>query len=199
MKILLKLLGLAAVVVLVGGTGFLVLSPGLRSDPTVGLPPTTHEVADVNVRAYTDAPLRAEVKVYLPIPAEQAMAIVADFADYPNWVAPAPESLSVDNSAISDGSFGTGSVVSYREGESDVIELYDPRRAMIARPQWGLDDFADHRGVVIVTEAEGGTILHMRRYFETTSAMGWVMSRMMPRFMEQSAQNLVEIYGGEVL
>ena len=151
------------------------------------------------MRAYTDAPLRAEVKVYLPIPAEQAMSIAADFADYPTWVAPAPEAVTVDNSATEDGDFGVGSIVSYREGESDVIEMHDPQLAIIARPQWTLEDFADHRGVVFVTKAEGGSIMHMRRYFEPTSAMGWVMSRMMPRFMEQSAENLAEIYGGEVL
>ena len=199
MKKALKLLGLAAAVVLVGGVSFLALSPGLRSDPSVGLAPTTHELADIDVRAHTEAPLRAEVKVYLPIPAEQAMSIVADFADYPSWVAPAPETVTVDNSATADGDFGVGSIVSYREGETDVIDWYDPQLAMIARPQWGLDDFAEHRGVVFVTEAEGGSIMHMRRYFEPTSAMGWVMSRMMPRFMEQSAENLAEIYGGQVL
>lgn len=199
MKKLLKLLGLAAAVVLVAGASFLALSPGLRSDPAVGLGPTTHEVAGVDVRTYTDATLRAEVKVYLPISVEQAMSIVADFSDYPSWVDPAPETVTVDNSATADGRFGAGSVVSYREGESDVIELHNPQLALIARPQLGLDDFADHRGVVFVTNTDGGSIMHMRRYFEPTSPMGWIMSKMMPRFMERSAENLAEIHGGMVL
>lgn len=199
MKTLLKFVGLAVVALVVVGAGFLALSPGLRSDPTVGLPPTTHSLAEVDVRDFTQATLRAEVKVYLPIPAVEAMAIVTDFAAYPDWVSPAPEAVSVDNSAGPDGAFGPGSVVSYSAGEFDTIELLDTERAMIASPQWGLDDFADHRGVVFVTDAEGGSIMHMRRYFEPTSAMGWVMSRMMPRFMEQSAENLALAYGGEVL
>ena len=199
MKTLLKFVGLAVVVLLVGGAGFLAFSSGLRSDPAIGLSPTTHSVAEIDVRDFTQAPLRAEVKVYLPIPAAEAMAIVTDFAAYPDWVSPAPEAVSVDNSARADGSFGPGSVISYSAGEFDTIELLDSERAMIARPQWGLEDFADHRGVVFVTDADGGSIMHMRRYFEPTSAMGWVMSRMMPRFMEQSAENLALAYGGEVL
>lgn len=199
MKTLLKFVGLAAVVLFVGGASFLALSSGLRSDPAIGLSPTTHSVAEIDVRDFTQAALRAEVKVYLPIPAAEAMAIVTDFDAYPDWVSPAPEAVSVDNSARADGAFGPGSVISYSAGEFDTIELLDSERAMIARPQWGLEDFADHRGVVFVTDADGGSIMHMRRYFEPTSAMGWFMSRMMPRFMEQSAENLALAYGGEVL
>ena len=199
MKTLLKFVGLAAVLLFVGGASFVALSSGLRSDPEIGLPPTTHSVAEIDVRDFTQAALRAEVKVYLPIPATEAMAIVTDFDAYPDWVSPAPEAVSVDNSARADGSFGPGSVISYSAGEFDTIELLDSERAMIARPQWGLEDFAHHRGVVFVTNADGGSIMHMRRYFEPTSVMGWVMSRMMPRFMEQSAENLALAYGGEVL
>lgn len=199
MKTVLKFVGLAAIVVVLGGASFLAFSPGLRSDPTIGLSPTTHNLAEINVRDFTSATLRAEVKVYLPISAIEAMTIVTDFSTYPEWVSPAPETVTVDNSTGPNGTFGAGSVISYSAGQFDTIELLDTDRAMIARPQWGLDDFTDHRGVVLVTEAEGGSIIHMRRYFEPKSAKGWLMSRMMPRFMEQSAKNLALAYNGEVL
>ena len=156
MRTLLKFVGLGAVVVFVGGASLFALSTGLRSDPDIGLSPTTHSVAEVDVRDFTQAALRAEVKVYLPIPATDAMAIVTEFEAYPDWVSPAPESVSVDNSAREDGSFGPGSVISYSAGEFDTIEWLDTERAMIARPQWGLEDFAGHRGVVFVTDADGG-------------------------------------------
>ena len=91
-----------------------------------------------------------------------------------------------------------GSFLSYSASETDEVEFYDPQLALVARPQWGLDNFSGHRGVVIVTPAEGGVIMHMRRYFEVESLPGWFMSKMMPMFMEQSADNLAEIHGGEV-
>ncbi len=199
MKKILKIAGGLVVLAIVGGFGFLSFSPTLRSDPNVGLSPETHAFGGVDVREFTDAPLGAEVKVFLPIPASEAVPITADFANYGEWVAPPPENVIVDNSARASGDFGPGSLVTYKEGETDEIVYYDPNVALIAQPQWALGDFEGHRGVVIVTPAEGGSIMHMRRYFETTSMKGWMMSKMMPMFMESSAENLAEIYGGEVL
>ena len=105
----------------------------------------------------------------------------------------------IDNSARSAGDFGGGSFGSYTEGETDEIVHLDPAASMVAKPLWAPAAFEGHRGVVIVTPAEGGSIMHMRRYFETTNMQGWMMSKMMPMFMEGSAENLAEIYGGEVL
>ncbi|NEQ48122.1 MAG: hypothetical protein F6K00_33140 [Leptolyngbya sp. SIOISBB] len=110
---------------------------GLKSDPSIGLSPNNHEIEEVNVREFTKAPLKAEVKVFLPIPPAEAIAIVADFDNYSTWVSPAPENVEVDNSESADGDFGVGSKVTYKEGESDVIEFYDGDTAMIARPLWG--------------------------------------------------------------
>lgn len=172
---------------------------GLKSHPDIGLSPETHTLEDVNVRDFTAAPLRAEVKVFLPISQEDAIAIVADFENYSKWVSPPPEKVEVDNSGTSDGSFGAGTKVSYKEGESDIIEYYDEDLAMIARPLWGLDAFEEHRGVVLVSKHENGSIIHMRRYFEPKGFKGWFMSQMMPRFMKKSAQNLAQQYNGEVL
>ncbi len=199
MKRVLKILAGLIVVAIVGALGFLSFSPTLRSDPDVGLSPEMHAFGDVDVRQFTHAPLGAEVKVFLPIPPADAVALASGFDRYPEWVAPPPENVVVDNSARDTGDFGAGSLVSYQEGETDEIVYYDPNVAMIAEPRWGLADFEGHRGVVIVTPAEGGSIMHMRRYFETTSLRGWMMSRMMPMFMESSAANLAELYGGEVL
>ncbi len=198
MKRVLKLLGGLVLVVVLGGVGFLSLTPGLKSDPSVGLSPDTHTFADIDVREFTDAPLRAEVKVFLPITPQEAMPIVADFDSYGEWVSPPPANVVVDNSGAG-GTFGPGTRVSYKEGETDKIVLYDPNVAMIAEPEWGLADFDDHRGVVIVIPHEGGSIMHMRRYFEPTSMKGWMMSKMMPMFMKKSAENLAERHGGEVL
>ncbi|MEM6433404.1 MAG: SRPBCC family protein [Cyanobacteria bacterium P01_D01_bin.115] len=172
---------------------------GLKSDPDIGLSPNTHNLESVNVRDFTEAPLRAEVKVFLPIPPEEAMEIVADFENYSNWVVPPPEKVEVDNSETSEGGFGVGTKVSYKEGESDIIEYYDESLAMIARPLWGLDNFEGHRGVVLVSKHENGSIMHMRRYFDTKGPKGWFMSQMMPIFMEKSAKNLAEKHNGEVL
>ncbi len=192
-----KVILLVMVLGLVIGGSFLVFSPGLRSDLTIGLSPETHSSSGVNVRDFTTAPLRAEVKVYLPISPKEAMSIVADFDNYSSWVSPPPKRIDVDNSG-SNGTFGVGSKISYREGESDIIVLYKPSAAMIAKPLWAADDFAGHHGVVIVTSHRDGSLMHMRRYFTTTSAKGWMMSKMMPRFMEKSAENLAKQYDGEV-
>ncbi|NRB33104.1 MAG: hypothetical protein HRU27_21195 [Rhizobiaceae bacterium] len=199
MKKALKLFGFGIPTVFVAALAYIGLSSGLKSDPGIGLSPATHQIAELNVREFTSAPLRAEVKVYLPISVEDAMAIVAGFEDYPNWVDPAPKQVLVDNSATPDGQFGSGSKVSYSEGEFDIIEYHDKQAAMIARPLWGVEDFAEHRGVVLVTQHEGGSIMHMRRYFEPTSVKGWMMSKMMPIFMKRSAENLAQIHGGKVL
>ena len=172
---------------------------GLKSDPDIGLSPNTHTLETINVRDFSTAPLQAEVKVFLPISQEQAMAIVADFASYPEWVSPAPKQVTIDNSNTDNGSFGQGSQVSYKEGETDVIEHYDGGVGMIARPLWGVDNFESHIGVVLAFDHEEGTILHMRRYFVAKGMKGWMMSQMMPIFMEKSARNLAEQYNGEVL
>lgn len=199
MKKLFKSLGGLVVVAIIAGFGFLSFSPTLRSDPNVGLSPDTHVFGDLDVRDFTDKPLGAEVKVFLPITPTEAMTIVAAFEDYGDWVSPPPENVVVDNSPRDAGDFGVGSLVSYKEGETDEIVHLDPAASMVAKPLWAPDAFEGHRGVVIVTPAEGGSIMHMRRYFETTSMQGWMMSKMMPMFMEGSAKNLAEIYGGEVL
>ncbi len=199
MKKALKILGLALGVVLIGGVGYLAASSGLKSDPAIGLSPETHKMGRVDVRAFTPAPLGAEVKVYLPMPVEAAISIVADFDRYGEWVAPAPAQVVVDDSKTADGRFGVGSLVSYKEGETDEIELFEPDAALIARPLWATEDLAGHRGVVLVTAHDAGSIIHMRRYFEVNSMKGWMMSKMMPIFMKQSAENLVEIHGGRVL
>ncbi|WP_299602719.1 SRPBCC family protein [uncultured Tateyamaria sp.] len=199
MKKILKIVGGLVVIAIVGGFGFLSLSPTLRSDPNVGLSPETHVFGELDVRDFTDKPLGAEVKVFLPMTPSEAMAIVAAFEDYSDWVSPPPENVVIDNSAREAGNFGVGSFVSYKEGETDEIVHLDPESSMVAKPLWAPDAFEGHRGVVIVTPAEGGSIMHMRRYFETTSMQGWMMSKMMPMFMEGSAENLAEIYGGEVL
>ena len=172
---------------------------GLKSDPNIGLSPSTHQLEDVNIRDFTPAPLRAEVKLFLPISQEEAVAIVSDFDNYHQWVSPPPEKVEVDNSGTSNGQFGAGTKVSYKAGESDVIEYYDEDLAMIARPLWGVNDFKNHRGVVLVSEHENGSIIHMRRYFEPKGVKGWFMSKMMPIFMEKSAKNLAEQYNGKVL
>lgn len=172
---------------------------GLKSNPNIGLSPDTHELEDIDVRDFTEAPLRAEVKLFLPISKEDAISIISDFEKYADWVSPPPENIKVDNSATSDGRFGAGSRISYKEGETDVIEYYDEDSAMIAKPLWGLSDFEDHRGVVLVSSHENGSIVHMRRYFEPKGLKGWFMSQMMPRFMQKSAENLAEQHGGEVL
>ncbi len=198
MKTALKIVGGLLALAIIGVVGFLSLSPGLRSDPTIGLSPDTHAFGGVDVRAYTDAPLGAEVKVFLPIPVAEAVPIVADFASYKTWVSPAPKNVVIDNSARATGDFGPGSLVSYSEGETDEIVLYDPTVAMIAQPRWALDDLNGHRGVVIVTPYENGSIMHMRRYFVTTSLRGWMLSKMMPIFMENSAKNLAAKFGGQV-
>lgn len=199
MKKILKIIGGLVVLALVGGFGFLSFSPTLRSDPGVGLSPETHAFGELDVRDFTDKPLGAEVKVFLPITPAEAMVIVAAFEEYAEWVSPPPENVVIDNSAREAGDFGVGSLVSYKEGETDEIEYLDPESSMVAKPLWAPDAFEGHRGVVIVTPAEGGSIMHMRRYFETTSMQGWMMSKMMPIFMEGSAENLAEIYGGQVL
>ncbi|MEM7772186.1 MAG: SRPBCC family protein [Cyanobacteria bacterium P01_A01_bin.37] len=188
-----------SILLLTLSSAILTACSGLKSDPNIGLSPETHKLEDVNVRDFTTAPLQAEVKVFLPIPPEEAIAIVADFERYSTWVSPAPENVEVDNSESTDGDFGVGSKVSYKEGETDVIEFYDGNTAMIARPLWGLDSFEDHRGVVLVSQHENGSIMHMRRYFEAQGPKGWFMSNMMPIFMEKSAKNLAEQYNGEVL
>ena len=197
MKIL-KILGSVFGLVVVGGLAFLTLSSGLKSDPNVGLSPTTHAFGDVDVRDFTDAPLGAEVKVFLPISPREAVELAYGYEEYPDWVVPAPEKVTADNSDAIGGEFGVGSKVSYSPTETDVIEYLDPNVAMIARPLWGLENFEGHRGVVIVTPAEGGSIMHMRRYFETSSVPGWFMSKMMPIMMEASADNLAEKFGGQV-
>ncbi len=199
MKRLLKFLAGLIVVAIVGAVGFLSVSPTLRSDPNVGLSPDTHAFGGVDVRQFTDAPLGAEVKVFLPMTPSEAMVIVAAFEDYSEWVSPPPENVVIDNSAREAGDFGVGSLVSYKEGETDEIVYLDPEASMIAKPLWAPDAFEGHRGVVIVTPAEGGSIMHMRRYFEITSMQGWMMSKMMPMFMEGSAENLADLYGGQVL
>ena len=125
--------------------------------------------------------------------------IVADFDSYGEWVNPPPANVVVDNSGAEGGTFGAGSRVSYKEGETDTIVFYDPNVALVAQPEWALADFEGHHGVVIVTPADGGSIMHMRRYFETTSMKGWMMSKMMPMFMKKSAENLAARHGGEVL
>lgn len=174
--------------------------PGLKSDLTVGLGPETHSYLSVNVRDFTEAPLNAEVKVFLPISSAEAMAIVADFSAYETWVSPPPKTaVIVDNSRATGETFGVGSHVSYSEGETDIIEYFDQDTAMIAKPLWGTNDFEGHRGVVIVVPHQGGVIVHMRRYFETKSMKGVFMSKMMPMFMKSSAQNLADIHNGEVL
>ena len=61
MKKALKILGLALGVVLIGGVGYLAASSGLKSDPAIGLSPETHKMGRVDVRAFTPAPLGAEV------------------------------------------------------------------------------------------------------------------------------------------
>ena len=194
-----KIGGAIVVLLIVIAAAFFAFSPTLRSDPNVGLSPNTHQFGELDVRDYTDAPLGAEVKVYLPISAEEGIEIVSDFDRYGEWVSPPPENVSVDNSANSGGAFGAGSKVSYSENETDAIEFFEPGLALLARPEWGLDDFEGHRGVVIVTPEGDGIIMHMRRYFDTKSMKGAIMSKMMPIFMEQSAQNLADQYGGEVL
>ncbi len=180
-------------------SAILMACSGLKSDPNIGLSPSTHNLEELNVRDFTSAPLQIEVKIFLPISQEEAMALVADFDNYSEWVSPAPEKIEVDNSGTSDGSFGVGTKVSYKEGESDIIEYYDEDLAMIARPLWGVDNFEDHRGVVLASKYEDGTILHMRRYFESKGFKGWFMPQMMPRFMQKIAENLAEQYNGEVL
>ncbi|WP_152612012.1 SRPBCC family protein [Ruegeria sp. ANG-S4] len=199
MKKLLKIVGGLVVVAIVAGFGFLTFSSTLRSDPNVGLSPETHAFGDLDVRDFTDKPLGAEVKVFLPMTPSDAMVIVAAFENYGEWVSPPPENVVIDNSAREAGDFGVGSLVSYKEGETDEIVHLDPESSMVAKPLWAPDAFEGHRGVVIVTPTEGGSIMHMRRYFETTSMQGWMMSKMMPMFMEGSAENLAEIYGGQVL
>lgn len=198
MKKFLKIVVSVVVVVLVVGLGILGMSSGLKSDLTVGLGPDTHVAGGVDVREYTQAPLAAEVKVYLPIKKEDALAIAYKFDEYADWVSPAPKEVLVDNSGSSTGTFGVGSQVTYKEGETDVIEVLEEGVAMIARPLWLLDDFGGHRGVVLITEDGEGSIMHMRRYLETKSFKGWMMSKMMPIFMESSAKNLVKIHGGQV-
>ena len=153
MKRLLKILAGLVVVAIVGALGFLSFSPTLRSDPNVGLPLETHAFGGVDVRQFTNAPLGAEVKVFLPIPPAEAVALASGFDRYPEWVAPPPEKVVVDNSARETGDFGAGSLVSYKEGETDEIVFFDPDVAMIAEPRWGHADFEGHRGVVIVTPA----------------------------------------------
>lgn len=192
--------GLLGLVVLVAGAiGLLSMVSGLKSDPAVGLSPLTHTFETVNVREYTSAPLRAEVKVFLPIQPRESIAIIADFSRYSDWVAPPPDNVTVDNSKADGGVFGVGSIVSYKDGEADEIVLFDPERAMIAKPLWGKSDFTNHRGVVIVTKTDGGSIVHMRRYFEIASPVGWMMSKLMPMFMADSAENLAQLNGGRVL
>ncbi len=198
MKKILKILGGLVVVTIIAGFGFLSFNPTLRSDPNVGLSPETHVFGDLDVREFTDKPLGAEVKVFLPMTPSEAMAIVVAFEDYSEWASPPPENVVIDNSAREAGDFGVGSLVSYKEGETDEIVQLDPESSMVAKPLWAPDAFEGHRGVVIVTPAEGGSIMHMRRYFETTSMQGWMMSKMMPMFMEGSAESLAKIYGGQV-
>lgn len=199
MKVLGYIVLAVVAVILIGGGGFLTLSSGLKSDPSIGLSPNIHQFKTVNVREFTRAPLGAEVKVYLPMQPRDAVSIVYDFDEYPKWVAPAPKEVLVDNSNRPDGTFGAGSHISYSAGETDVIEFLDPTVAMIAKPLWGLDDFKNHRGVVIVSEFQDGSIMHMRRYFETKSFKGWFMSKMMPMFMKNSAENLAKLHNGKVL
>lgn len=199
MKRILIILGSLLAIVIVAGTGFLTLSSGLKSNLTVGLSPETHVFGAVDVRKFTGAPLGAEVKVFLPISPQEAMGIVADFRSYPKWVSPPPARVIVDNSGTNGGQFGVGSKVSYKEGESDIIEFHDRKVAMIARPLWGLEDFEGHRGVVIVSSEPNGSIMHMRRYFRVKSLKGWFMSKMMPIFMKNSAENLAKEFDGKVL
>ena len=137
--------------------------------------------------------------MFQPMTPSEAMAIGAAFENYGEWVSPPPENVVIDNSARTTGDYGVGSLVSYKGGETDEIVHLDPESSLIAKPLWAPDAFEGHRRVVIVTPAEGGSIMHMRRYFETTSFNGWMMSKMMPMFMEGSAENLAAIYCGKVL
>lgn len=198
MKIV-KIALVSLVVIVLGTGGFLASSSGLKSDPDIGLSPDTHRFSNVDVRNFTQAPLGAEVKVYLPISPKKAMALTYEFENYPQWVSPPPEKVTVDNSSSQNGEFGVGSKVSYKVGETDVIEFLDKDVAMVGRPLWAVEDFSGHRGVVIIQPYKDGSLMHMRRYFEVTSFKGWMMSKMMPMFIKSSAENLVEQYGGEVL
>lgn len=194
-----KIVLFSLVVIVIGAGGFFMSSSGLKSDPNIGLSPDTHRFSNVDIRKFTQAPLGAEVKVYLPIPPRKALAIAYEFDNYPQWVSPPPENVTVDNSYSQTGEFGVGSKVSYKEGETDVIEFLDRDVAMVAKPLWAVEDFSGHRGAVIVQPYRDGSLMHMRRYFEVTSFKGWMMSKVMPMFMKSSAENLVEQYGGEVL
>ena len=82
MKKILKIIGGLVVIAIVGGFAFLSFSPTLRSDPGVGLSPETHVFGELDVRDFTDKPLGAEVKVFLPMTPSEAMVIVAAFEDY---------------------------------------------------------------------------------------------------------------------
>lgn len=174
------------------------LGSGLMSNPNIGLSPQMHEFGNVNVRTFTQAPLGAEVKVFLPIPPDEAMAIVYNFQDYPSWVAPPPKRVTIDNSHSATGEFGVGSKISYEEGQTDVVEYLDKSAAMITRPLWASADLKGHRGVVVIQPHNEGSLMHMRRYFEVASVKGFLMSRAMPGYMKTSAENLAKLYDGRL-
>ncbi|MEO0400239.1 MAG: SRPBCC family protein [Pseudomonadota bacterium] len=156
---------------------------------------------DLNIRDHTQAPMQVDIALQLDMSAERALDIALDFENLKDWVKPTPKvDAIVDNSDTADGEFGVGTVVTYKEGESDEIVAYKPGAYAIAKPLWKTDVLLDHRGVVLVkSDGNGGAIVHFRRYFEAKGFEGWMMSKMMPMFMKNSAKNLIKIHGGEIL
>ena len=134
MNKILKIIGGLVVTAIIGGFGFLSFSPTLRSGPGIGLSLETHLFGELDVRDFTDRPLGAEVKVFLPMTPSEAMAIVAEFENYGEWVSSPPENVVIDNSARTTCDYGVGSLVSYKEGETDEIVHLDPGSSLIAKP-----------------------------------------------------------------
>ena len=154
----------------------------------------------LDIRSETRAPLQIDVAARLPLPPEETMRIMVDFDNYETWVLPAPEAITVDNSRRGSNSFGAGSLVNWSKEESDLFVAYDPAAYMMSKPLWKTDILRDHRGLVLVKpDGNGGSIVHFRRYFEPVGFQGWMMATMMPVMMSMSADNLVEIHGGERL
>lgn len=162
----------------------------------------------LNVDKFTDAPQRVLKVARLDAPPEVVFEKIANHRNMKEWAPMIEHWVEVDNSnSITPGLNNVGTIRVCPVGGNKIVEdilWFEPGvgYAYHARADTS-PALVDHLGVMALeSDGNGGSYLVWRQYFKnngTIAVQSRAMAAMMPGMLESAFDQLIEVYGGEVV
>ncbi len=154
---------------------------------------------DIDVSAFTSAPLRYSTQVHLDAKPDAVWALVSDHEALPTYFAPV-KTVTVDNSKATREN-GVGAVRSCNLMGQDLredIRLFEPGRALgYSVVHGGVPGVTDHFGLVSLRPDGDGTLLTWSQYFDHPEPEPVV--KQIGGLLGMAETGLIEKFGGRAI